>query len=462
MPINTVLSRALPTHMPPVVLPESSLYDTARRAWNLTADQRPAAVCVATSVEHVQAAIAYARSHDLTVAAQTTGHLGQALPSLERTLLLRTALHDGEVEVDPAGRVARIKAGALWGDVVEAVAPHGLAVMHGSSPTVGVIGYLLGGGLSFYGREHGLAVNHVRAFEVVTPDGTLRRVDHENGSELFWALRGGGGGYAIVTAVELGLLPYAEVTAGALFFAASDGPAVLRAWRDWTLTAPSSMTTTMRRLFLPPLPEVPEPLRLTPVFCVDGVALEDGVAEELEARLRAVAEPILGGFGPMPSAAVVRLHGDPEDPVPCVGDSIILRELDDAAIDAFLAVAGGRSPLVSAELRHTGGALSASPDGAGVRGHLEGEYVLFGVGVAGMPGGPTTEQLEGFLDGYVAAMTPWGTGTRFSSFAERSSSLATLVPDASLPRLAQIRAAVDPGRLLVAPHLVPAFQDGAA
>lgn len=458
MPINTILSRALPTHMPPVVLPDSALYDHARRGWNLAADQRPAAVCVATCAEHVQAAMAYARAHGLTVAAQTTGHLGQALPSLERTLLLRTALHDGDVEVDPVARVARIKAGARWGDVVEAVAPHGLAVMHGSSPTVGVIGYLLGGGLSFYGRAHGLAVNHVRAFEVVTPDGTLRRVDAENGSELFWALRGGGGGYAVVTAVELGLLPYATVTAGALFFTEADGPPVLRAWRDWTREAPATMTTTLRRLFLPPLPEVPEPLRLTATFCIDGVALEAGVAEALEARLRAVATPILGGFGPMPSAEIVRLHGDPEDPLPCAGDSINLRTLDDAALDAFLAIACGPSPLVAAELRHTGGALASSPEGAGVRGHLEGEYVLFGVGAVGMPGGPSLEQVEGFLDRYIAAMTPWGTGTRFSSFAERSSSLETLVPDASLPRLAQIRAAVDPERLLVAPHLVPAFR----
>ena len=149
----------------------------------------------------------------------------------------QAALHDGDIEVDPVNRTARIKAGARWGDVVDAVAPHGLAVMHGSSPSVGVIGYLLGGGLSFYGRRHGLAVNHVRAFEVVTPDGLLRRVDAEHNRELFYALRGGGGGYAIVTAVEIGLLPYAEVTGGALFFAAEDARRVLRAWLGWTAHA---------------------------------------------------------------------------------------------------------------------------------------------------------------------------------------------------------------------------------
>src|SRR5262249_26339504 len=157
-----------------------------------------------------------------------------------------------------------------------------LAAMHGSSPSVGVVGYLLGGGLSFYGRRHGLAVNHVHAIEAVTPDGVLRRVDAEHNRELFYALRGGGGGYAVVTAVEIGLLPYAGVTGGALFFSPQDAGRVLRAWRNWTVDAPDEITTTYRLLCLPPLPEVPEPLRGVPTVCVNGVALDDREAERLE------------------------------------------------------------------------------------------------------------------------------------------------------------------------------------
>lgn len=438
--------------MAPVVLPDSPHYDTARRAWNLHADQHPAAICVATSVEHVQAAIAYARGRGLRIAAQTTGHLAQTLPDLSDTLLLRLALHDGEIAVDPVARVAHIKAGARWGDVVEAVAPHGLAAMHGSSPSVGVIGYLLGGGLSFYGRAHGLAVNHVRAFDVVTPDGARRRVDHRNGADLFYALRGGGGNFAIVTAVELGLLPYGEVTGGAMFFPAKDAFAVLRAWRDWTVTAPDTTTTTYRLLCLPPLPEVPEPLRGVPTVCVDGVALDPADAIGLERRLRYVSAPILGGFGPMPSAAVTRLHGDPEDPVPALGDGMLLEQLDDLAIDAFLRVAGPGSPLLAAELRHLGGALASPPAGAGARGHLEGNFLLFGVGIPGAPA--SAAELVAHLDRYVGAMAPWATGTRFTSFAERRSTLESCVPAPALERLRQIHRAVDPDRLLVASHSV--------
>ena len=452
MSTTAIPTQAPPAHLPPLVLPDSPHYQTARRAWNLHADVRPAAVAVATSVEHVQAAVSYARARGLKVAAQTTGHLAQALPDLSDTLLLRLELHDGEVQVDPVARVARIKAGARWGDVVDAVAPHGLAVMHGSSPSVGVIGYLLGGGLSFYGRAHGLAVNHVRAFEVVTADGTRRRVDRRDGADLFYALRGGGGSFAIVTAVELGLLPYAEVIGGAMFFPAEDAFAVLRAWRDWTRTAPDRITTTFRLLCLPPLPEVPEPLRAVPTVCVDGVSLDAESALGLEQRLRFVSTPILGGFGPMPSAGVVRLHGDPEHPVPAIGDGMLLEKLDDWAIEMFVRVAGRGSPLLAAELRHLGGALAAPPAGAGARGHLEGNYLLFGVGIPGAPA-PAAE-LHAHLDRYLAALKPWATGTRFTSFAERQSSLETCVPSPALERLARIRQAVDPDRLLVASHAV--------
>jgi FAD/FMN-containing dehydrogenase len=439
--------------LPPLVFPDSSDYDLARLAWNLQADQRPAAICTASSVEDVQAAVAYARQRGLRVAAQATGHMAAALPALDDTLLLKLRLHDGEVVVDPEARVARVKAGALWEDVVNAVAPHGLAAMHGSSPDVSVIGYLLGGGLSFYGRAHGMAANHVRAFECVTPDGRVRRVDAGLEPELFYALRGGGGGYAIVTAVEIGLLPYAEVTAGALFFGAADAPRLLPVWRDWTSRASNQITTTFRLLCLPPLPEVPEPLRAVPTVCVDGLALEADEAQTLDQQLRGAGTPIFGGFGPMPSAGAVRIHGDPEHPVPAVTDGMLLERLDDAAIEAFLNVAGPGSPLLGAELRHLGGALAASPPGAGARGHLEGEFLLFGVGIPGAPAAPG--DLEAFLDRYMDAMRPWATGTRFASFAERTSSLEECLPGEALERVSGTRAAVDPDGMLVGPQLPP-------
>jgi hypothetical protein len=161
--------------------------------------------------------------------------------------------------------------------------------------------------------------------------------------------------------------------------------------------------------------------------------------------------PILGGFGPMPSHDVVRLHGDPEEPVPAIGDAMLLTKLDDWAIEAFLRVAGPGSPLLAAELRHLGGALAAPPPGAGARGHLEGRFLAFGVGIPGAPA--PADKLNSYLDDLLSALAPWATGTRFTSFALRTNSLRTCVPDAALERLARVRAAVDPDGLLVASHL---------
>jgi hypothetical protein len=306
---STDLQRPEP-ELPRLVFPGSSEYDVVRLAWNLQADQRPAAICAAKSVEDVRAAIAYGRRQRLRIAPQVTGHMGQSLPALEDTLLLKLRLHDGEVVVDPDAPVAHVKAGAEWEDVVNAVAPHGLAAMHGSSPNVGVIGYLLGGGLSFLRPGPGPGRQPRARARSRNRGRRVRRVDAESEPDLFYALRGGGGGYAIVTSVEFGLLPYPEITGGAMFFEADDARSLLPAWRDWTSRASNEITTTFRLLCLPPLPEVPEPLRAVPTVCVDGVALEPKQAETLEAQLLSASTPILGGFGLMPSAGAVRLHGD--------------------------------------------------------------------------------------------------------------------------------------------------------
>jgi hypothetical protein len=235
-----------------------------------------------------------------------------------------------------------------------------------------------------------------------------------------------------------------------MFFPVEKAFAVLRAWRDFCHSAPDSITTTFRVLNLPPVPEVPEPLRAVTTVCVDGVALEPEVAVRLEQRLRYAATPIMGGFGPMPSAAVVRLHGDPETPAPFIGDGMLLEKLDDWAIEAFLRAARS-APLVAAELRHLGGALAVPPAGAGARGHLEGRFLLFGVGIPGAP--MSAAELYACLDRYLGAMAPWATGTRFTSFAERTRSLRSCVPDPAFERLVRIRAHSDPSGLLVASHL---------
>ncbi|MFN8203578.1 MAG: FAD-binding protein [Solirubrobacteraceae bacterium] len=431
--------------LPAVTRPSDPGYDELRRGWNLAADQRPAAIVTATTEAHVRAAVAHAAEHGLTVATQGTGHRAVAVPSLERSLLLRTELHDA-IEVDPGARRARIKAGALSEHVVDAAAPHGLACLHGSSPDVGVVGYLLGGGLSFYSRRYGVAANHVHAIEVVTADGELRRVDADHDPDLFWALRGGGGSFGVVTAVELGLQPIETVHAGSLFFDAADAPAVLHAWRDWAATAPDAVTSAFRMLRLPPLPQVPPPLRERPLAAVDGVAIEGGRA--LFDPIRQVAAPIADSFTDMPAAAAVRVHGDPEQPMPALSGSFVVGDLDDAALAAFLAASGGESPLLSVELRQLGGACAQAPAGAGVTGAVPGSFVLYAVGV------PATPELAAAIPARVAAveaaMRPWSTGHRTLNFTEQDAPATELFEPVAYERLVRARRRWDPERRFLA------------
>jgi FAD/FMN-containing dehydrogenase len=172
-------------------------WDAARQAWNLVADQRPVLVALPEDAADIAAVVAYARDNGMRVAPQGTGHNAAPLRWDEDTVLLATSRMRG-VEVDAEARRVRVEAGALWLDVTERTSEHGLAPLSGSSPDVGVVGYTLGGGVSWLARKHGLASNSVLAIEVVTADAEVRRVTADTDPDLFWALRGGGGNFGVV------------------------------------------------------------------------------------------------------------------------------------------------------------------------------------------------------------------------------------------------------------------------
>jgi FAD/FMN-containing dehydrogenase len=235
-------------------------WEQARHGWNLVVDQRPAAVALPETAEDVAAVLEWARVRGLAVKAQGTGHAAAAGGPLGRTVLVNTSSMR-HVRVDPIRRRARVGAGAVWHDVTVAAGEHGLAGLAGSSPNVGVVGYCLGGGLSWLGRNYGLACNSVMAVELVTVDGRVRHVDAEHDADLFWAVRGGGGNFGVVTAMEVALYPVPEVYAGALFWPWERTAEVLHAWREWTASLPVSVTSVARVLQLPELPELPPQLR---------------------------------------------------------------------------------------------------------------------------------------------------------------------------------------------------------
>src|ERR1051326_3092235 len=186
-----------------IATPDDADWDEVRAGWNLIADQRPEAVAFVESVEDIAAVVGFAADNDLRVAGQGTGHGAAALAgSLAGGILIKTERMRG-LGVDPEARTARVEAGVLSVELGRAANEHGLSFLPGSSPDVGVIGYTLGGGLSWFGRAHGFACNHVRAIELVTAEGEARTVDAAGDPDLFWALRGGGGGSAIVAALHV-------------------------------------------------------------------------------------------------------------------------------------------------------------------------------------------------------------------------------------------------------------------
>ncbi len=434
--------------------PEDADWNEARQAWNLAADPHPEAVAFVESAEDVAAVIRFAREHDLKVLGQGTGHGARAVGSYEGAIVVKTERMGG-VEVNPSERTARVEAGVLGMDLTTATQAHGLSFLPGSSPNVGVCGYTLGGGLSWFGRSQGWACNHVRAIEVVTADGERRTVDAENEPDLFWALRGGGGAYAIVTALHVELLEITEAYAGALLFPAELGPAAVRAYRDWAAAAPEEISTVVRFLRPPPIPDVPEPLRDRPLLTIDGAFMgSQADGERLIAPLRELGEPIMDTFEQIPVAELSRIHMDPEPPVPARGDGGLIRELPDEAIDAFYEVVGPESgsPLVSAELRQLGGAFADAPEGAGALSHLDADFVMFAVGIVM---GPEAEQAIGErLELIGERLAPWKDEVEYFNFIERSADTEELFDDETASKLAEVKRAWDPDGLIRANHAV--------
>jgi hypothetical protein len=429
-------------------------WDEARQAWNLAADQQPAAVAFVESADDISAVLRFAAENGMKVNAQGTGHGAGTLDSLDDTILIRTNRMKG-VEIYPARGTARIQAGVLAEEVGAAAQEHGMCSLPGSSPNVGTIGYTLGGGMGWLGRRHGFACNRVRAIELVTVDGEQRRVDADNEPDLFWALRGGGGGYAIVVVLEVDLLPISEAYAGALIFPAELGVEAVRAYRDWTHTVPDEVTSIGRFLRPPPMPDVPEPLRDRPLWTVTAACIgsrEGG--EHLIAPLRELGEPIMDTFDQIPAAGLCRIHMDPENPVPGLGHHRVLRELPDEAIDAFVGLAGpeSNSPLLLTEIRHMGGALGRPDPDGGALSHLDANWVMFGIGMPMTP--ELGEAIEAQLDRFDDAMEPWAGDGGYFNFAERPCDSDEILPPDVCSRLAEVKRHWDPDGRIVGNHAV--------
>jgi len=431
-----------------IILSGDPAYDLVRLPWNLAIDQRPFAVAQPESAEDVVDVVRAAAASGLRVAPQSTGHGAAALADtdLSNVVLVSLAKLRG-VTVHPEAQRAMVLGGSQWNDVVEAAAPFGMTALHGSAGDVGVVGYALSGGLSFYARAHGLAVNAVRAVQLVTADGRIVRATADDEPELFWAVRGGSGAFGIVVSLEIDLLAVADVFAGMLLWDASRASEVAHAWSAWTTDARESASTSLRVMHFPPMPELPPFLSGRSVVVIDGAILEsDAAASALLEPLRAL-EPEVDTFARIPAPALVQVHMDPPEPAPAFSAGAMLRSFPAEAVDAWVAAATTTPVLFIAEVRHVGGAAARRPDGAGAIGSVEGEYLL--AGIAMVPALELAEPALAAAHTVVAAMEEWHAPALALTFIDGGVDRA-LGFGAALERLQQLKAEWDPADLFAA------------
>ena len=383
--------------------PGEAGYDAEVSGFNAAVNHGPELVITPRTAEQVVAAVRYAAAAGLAVGVQATGHGANA--AQDGGMLINTRLLQ-RLDIDPGARTATVGAGVRWRAVIDAAAPHGLTGLCGSTSDVSVVGYSVGGGLPVLGRAFGFAADRIRRVQVVTGDGTLREVDAEQNPDLFAALRGGGGNSGVVTEMTFELLPLREVYGGGVFFRGEDAATVLPAYLEWVRTVPGDMCSSLAFLRLPPLPEVPEPLRgrLTMHLRI-AYPGDPAEGERLVAPMRACAQPLMDMVGVLPCQQLDLIHQDPDHPVPFVTRGWLLPEIDAGAADALLTQAGPDSacPLLLVELRHLGGALSApaaTEDCIGAR--VEG----FVVSAIGALMGPAAAAVPAGLAAVEAALAP--------------------------------------------------------
>lgn len=450
-----------------VIAPDDPRYDSARACFNLVFDQYPALVVMAANGDDVVRAVRYAAAHGLDIAVQATGH--GLVRMADGALLINTSQMTG-VKIDPDARTARIEAGAKWGHVLAAAQPYGLAPLLGSSSDVGAVGYTLGGGLGWLGRKHGLACDSVVGFEVVTTGGERLSVSAGENADLFWGLRGGGGGLAIVTAMTVRLFPVQIVYAGRLVWPAESAAAVLRRWRDWLPTLPEEMTTSVKIMSLPDMEFIPAPLRGQTLTVLAGCfcgSLEEGAA--LMDDWREWQAPMVDDFRAMPFAEADDISQDPRDPVPGMTTGAWLRDLNDETIDALVrygTMQEGSVPLIFIEIRHAGGAVGRAGATASAFGHRDEELLLDAVYL--VPAPPVRDAVIDHMRRLKTALRPAMTGTVYMNFLEgeeKNERVGDGFPAATLARLVALKEQYDPDdRLNRAMHIANGTggQDGNA
>ncbi|MCO5967265.1 FAD-binding oxidoreductase [Actinoallomurus soli] len=439
----------------PVHLPGDAAYDTIRSGWNLLIDHRPLVVAEATGPGDVRAAVLAARDGGLPLTVQATGH-GTYVPA--GGLLLTTGRMAG-VRVDPYRRVARVGPGARWSDVIAAAAPYGLAPLSGT-PFVGVTGYTLGGGTGWLSRKYGYAADSLLRADLVTADGEHVTADAGHHADLFWALRGGGGNFGVVTALEVRLHTVGRVYAGVSLYDAGRAAGTLARYREWAAGEPDELNTAVMLMRMPDVPGVPEPVRGRPVLGVRVFHL--GGYEEAERRLEPLLEaagtPLVDGFRAMTFAEAGTAIAGPSGPPMAVRQRIdLFRDLPDAVLGALPDAAFGGPPGPAVEVRHWGGAMARPAPDAGPVGHRDVPFSVIATAPYGSghrdPG--VRARVDAGVDALARRLRPHATGGSFLNFLTDPARTATAYTPEDHARLARVKKTWDADDVFRPGHHIP-------
>lgn len=411
-----------------VTLPGDAGFDDLRLPWNLAVDQPVRAVVEAADPRDVAALVRYAAEVGIAVATQPNGH--GASGRTADTILLRTGLLDG-IRIDARSRRAVIGAGVRSGRLQHAAAEHGLTALPGSSPVVSVAGVALGGGLSWFGRAYGWVADSILSFEVVDADAQQRTITASSDPDLFWALRGGGGDYAIVTGLELQLHPAPAVFGGRMLWSGEHTAAVVDAFRAATRSAPPELTLWLELLHFP---------GGEPLVAIDLTYLgEQDAADSHLVALDGLPAPLSDSRRMMTVAELGTITAEPTDPGAGVSRGELLAHLDDTAVAVLLD--SGIAPLMSVQIRHLGGAFEQASDTP--HGPLLAPFAVYLFGAPGVTGSAADILSK---QSVLAASLPT-TGRKPVTFLSPTEQLSDALPIEAVERLRAIKAERDPDGL---------------
>lgn len=349
-----------------VITPSNDNYDEARTIWNGDIDRRPAIIARCSSVDDVRAALAFGRSNDLAIAVKSGGHSMPGFSMVDDALVIDTRPMN-EVKVDVKAKRATVQGGALWSELDSATQEHGLAVTGGEVSHTGVAGLTLGGGFGHLARKLGLAVDNLLEVQIVTADGEVLRANADENADLFWAVRGGGGNFGIVTEFVFKLSPIGPTVLGGLaFYAADQGPEFLRRYSAFCANCPDEVRTEVGYLHAPPMDFVPKDVQLKPGYAMVVCGTDVDLAEKTVAEMRKFGPPLFDVIGPMPYLALQSMFDTALAPgTRTYTKARNLNALTDGAIDAITSSCAKMPPGRSmAFLMQMGGAVNRVPDDA--------------------------------------------------------------------------------------------------